>query len=413
MNQLHKRLSLQTVHQVLKQFQEGKLSIKAARDLLEVSKSRLYQLVKKWGDVPAEELSQRSLYERESAGLFSFEAEAFLKEEITFMKKESEVMQGHLNFALLAQLCHQEFDHRFHRQTIREWAIREGLYVPETDPTSKAFRRFEMGGIGALYQHDTSTHLWVPAMKRNTCLILTEDDHSRKVVGGRLVPNDTSWHHLCVARKTIETTGRPAAYYCDNHAIFSPSTEVHAQFSRALRTLDILLKLTGKARPESKGKLEKRNDYFQRRIPYLCERYNVTNLTWGNKILDDEIAYYNERHIHAIIKETPQQRWDRALKEGRCYLRPLPEKAPMDVIFGLHYARSLAKDGTFGFAGRTWTVPNAPRYGKVTVVLRPPTSNAKPHTELIALYKGGSQTFTVPKSQPLRPSAHKLPNHPS
>jgi hypothetical protein len=40
-----------------------------------------------------------------------------------------------------------------------------------------------MGGIGALYQHDTSFHLWVPALKIKTALILTEDDHSRKVVG--------------------------------------------------------------------------------------------------------------------------------------------------------------------------------------------------------------------------------------
>jgi hypothetical protein len=54
-------------------------------------------------------------------------------------------------------------------------------------------------------------------------------------------------------------------------------------------------------------------------------------------------------------------------------------------------------------------IPNAPRYGKVTVVLRPPTSHRKPFTELIVLYKGGSQTFTVPRSQPLWPHHHRLP----
>ncbi|MCB4757053.1 MAG: hypothetical protein LHV69_08535 [Elusimicrobia bacterium] len=412
MGQLHKRLSLQTVWQVVRQFQEKKLSIKVACDLLEVSKSRLYQLEAKWGNVPAAEMGKRSLYERETPLLLAPEVQEFLKKEIRFIKTESKVLQGHLNFAVLAQECHKRFDKRFHRNTLRRWAIREGLFNPAVDPTGKALNRFEMGGIGALFQHDSSIHLWVPFFKFNTVLILTEDDHSRKVVGARLVPNDTSWHHLCVARNTIETHGRPAAYYTDNHMIFSPSTDIHAQFNRALRSLDILLKLTGKAHPEAKGKLEKRNDYFQRRIPYLCERHNITNLTWGNKILDDEVAYYNERHIHAEIKETPQQRWDRALKEGRCYLRPLPDKAPLDVIFGLHYERVLSKCGTFQFCGRTWTVSKAPRYGKVTVVLRPPTSLRKPHTELIVLYKGGSQTFTIPRSQTLKPHHHKLPDSP-
>ena len=84
----------------------------------------------------------------------------------------------------------------------------------------------------------------------------------------------------------------------------------------------------------------------------------------------------------------------------------------MDVIFGIHYERVLSKTGTFQFAGQTWTIPNAPRYGKVTVVLRPPTSNRKPHTELIVLYQGGSQTFVLTKSERLK-TVHKLPELPS
>jgi hypothetical protein len=408
---VHKRLSLQTVYQVIQQFREKKISIKMACGLLEVSKSRLYQLEEKWASVLPVELSKRSLYERETPLTLAKDVQDYVREELRYMKTQSKVMQGHLNFALLSQEADKKFGQRFHRNTLRRWAIREALYNPETDPTGKALNRFEMGGIGALFQHDSSIHLWVPALKIKTVLILTEDDHSRKVVGGRLVPNDTSWHHLCVARKTIETYGRPAAYYTDNHAIFSPSTEIHAQFNRALRTLEILLKLTGAYHPEAKGKLEKRNDYFQRRIPYLCEKYNITNLTWGNKILDDEIAYYNERHIHDEIQETPQQRWDRALKEGRCYLRPIPEKAPMDIVFGIHYERTLNKCREFQFGGRLWKISNAPGYGKVTVVLRPPTSNCKPHTELIVLYKGGSQTFTLGKSETLK-TVHKLPQAP-
>ena len=102
---LHKRLSLQTVTQVIRQFQENKFSIKMACDLLGVSKSRLYQLKEKWGAVPATELMRRSLYERETPLLMAQDAQDFLRQEIRFMKNESKVMQGHFNFALLAHMA--------------------------------------------------------------------------------------------------------------------------------------------------------------------------------------------------------------------------------------------------------------------------------------------------------------------
>jgi transposase InsO family protein len=313
------------------------------------------------------------------------------------MKKESKVMQGHLNFSLLAQECHKEFHRRFHRNTLRRWAVREGLYKPSVDPTTKPFHRFEKGGIGMLFQHDSSIHRWVPALQRNTVLIATIDDHSRKIVGARLVPRDTSWHHLCVVRWTAEIYGRPLAYYTDNHMIFKPDTDTHVQFGRALKALEIELKLTGKAQPQAKGKIEKLFDYLQRRIPYLCEKKNITNLTNANPLLDQEVAYYNHQHLHEGIQEIPNQRWERALKEDRSYLRPLPDNVSLDLLFALHYQRVVSKDGFVQFAGQEWPVPEAPRRAKVTVVLRPPTSSRRPHTELTILYPGGSVQFILPR----------------
>ncbi len=146
--QLHKRLSLQTVVHVIRQFQEKKISIKMACDLLAVSKSRLYQLEAKWGGVLPAELTKRSLYERETPLALAPDAQDFVREELRYMKTQSQVMQGHLNFALLAQEADKKFGIRFNRNTLRRWAIRESLYNPQTDPTGKALNRFEMGGIG-------------------------------------------------------------------------------------------------------------------------------------------------------------------------------------------------------------------------------------------------------------------------
>jgi hypothetical protein len=185
----------------------------------------------------------------------------------------------------------------------------------------------------------------------------------------------------------VETYGRPIAYYTDNHMIFLPGNDLHAQFTRALHALDIDPRLTGKSQPQAKGKVEKRFDYFQRRIPYLCERYRIKNLTAANKLLDEQVAYFNDCHVHAETKETPNQRWKRALQEGRCHLRDLPPKLQLDLIFGLHYDRKLKKDGSFVFVGNRFEIPHGPRYGTLSVVLHPPFGR-RTYTQLSALSKG-------------------------
>jgi hypothetical protein len=347
------------------------------------------------------------LYQRSGRGESRLpqEVQAYLAEELRYIQTEaSKPFRGHYNFAFLAQQCEEKFNQRYQRNTIRRWAMERGYYNPETDTCRKPFIRFETGGIGMLFQHDSSIHVWVPALARKDVLIMTEDDHSRKVVGGVLVPRDTAWHHLCVVRQTVEQYGCPLAYYTDNHSIFAPSSEGHTQFSRALKSLDITLKLAGPRHPQSKGKIEKRFGYFQSRVPYLCERYKVKNLTEANKVLRDCVSFYNERHPHAETGEIPEKRWQKALEAGRAYLHAITEKTARDIVFGLHYERVVDKTGSIDFAGQTWTIPKgAPIRERVTVVLRPPTGLRRPHTEIFILWRGSTLAhFVIPRNAAVR-----------
>lgn len=394
--QLHRRMGWQSIVQIIQGFVKRKISAKVACQWLEISRSRLYELRERWiTSLPQERLNPSWLIQRKASSRFSLEVQTFLKEEFKYIKEQSKFFRGHYNFAVLAQQCAKRFGKRFQRSTIRRWAIRERFYDPKTDSTSKVYVRFEMGAIGYLWQHDSSQHVWLPLTGRYASLILTEDDHSRKVVGGLLVPQESAWHHLCVVRKSIEMYGLPLAYYLDNHSIFKPRTEPQTQFSRALSAVGISLKFTAKAHPQAKGKIEKRFDYFQRRIPYLCERYNITSLTQANKILQEEIAYYNHYHIHAETQETPEKRWQKALEEKRSILKPIPKQLNLDLIFALHYPRAVKGDGTISFAGKFWKVHNGPRHQKVTVVLKPPTSARKPYTEIFVLHKGSTLAHFV------------------
>lgn len=396
MKQLHKRMSWHGVWQILEHWHRGNISAQEAEKWLGISRSRLYTLKTAWLDAwTSDQKNGAWLYKRESfTQRLSSASRSYLEEEMRYLKEESPFFKGHYNFAVLAEQCHRIFGKRYHRNSIRRWAIREGWFDPKTDCTGKARIRFETGAIGILWQHDSSHHVWLPHTRRMSVLILTEDDHSRKVVGGLLVPRDTSWHHLTVARKSIELNRCPLAYYVDNHSIFRAESQEHTQFSRALATVNIELKLTRKANPEAKGKIEKRFDYFQRRLPYLCERHRIRNLTKANELLQEVINNYNTLHIHAETKQTPENRWQQAMKEGRSYLQAIPEKSPLDIIFALHFERAVKKDGTIMFCGKQWNIPHAPIYRNVTVVLRPPIAQ-RPHTELYIMYKGSTLTHLV------------------
>jgi hypothetical protein len=404
MKQLHKRLSAHIAWQVIGEFVAGAINAKRACEWLEVSRSRLYQLRDRWRKTPHTKGAGGWLYQRSNmtARTLPSDVQEFLTGELRYRRETSEYFKGHVNFAMLADECHKRFGHRFHRNTIRRWAIRQSLFDPEKDSTRKAFVRFETGGIGMLFQHDSSFHVWVPRMKQESVLIISVDDHSRKIVGYRLVPRDTAWHHLCVMRQTIETYGCPLAYYTDNAALFHPESEPFTQIGRALNSVGVALKFTGKAHPEAKGKVEKRFDYLQRRIPFLCERHNVTNLTDANNVVKEVIEHFNEYHIHAETNEPPNRRWRKALDEGRHYLHSIPEKTPLDIVFALHYKREFRKDGRINFGGLQWEIPKAPGQGEATVVMRPPTSNRRPHTELFVLYKGSTLAhFILSKGQRL------------
>jgi hypothetical protein len=399
MKQLHKRISWQVVWQAMEFLCSKRISVEAVCRWLEIKRSRLYELKKRWLNVRSQGSKQGSwVYQREVfANRLPSEVRGFLEEELRYLKHESPYFKGHFNFAVLAEQCQKVFGKRYHRNSIRRWAIREGFYDPKTDTTGKACIRFETGAIGMLWQHDSSHHVWLPYTRRQDVLILTEDDHSRKIVGALLVLQDTAWNHLIVVRNSIETYGCPAAYYCDNHSIFRPDTSEHTQFTRALASVNTAVKFTAKSHPEAKGKIEKRFDYIQRRIPLFCERYRITSIPKANEVLKEVVYDYNNLHVHDETKEIPEKRWQKAVQERRSFLQPIPEKIPLDIVFGLHYERTVKKDGTISFYGKDWKIPKAPIYCKVTVVFRHPVVRHA-FTEMYVLYKGSTLAhFVMPK----------------
>jgi len=376
MEQIHNRLPLEFVEQVLEAFHHQQIPEAKACELLDVKRVHLYRLRKRWFDSHRRS-EDFQLYGRRESNFHHFdeEVEAFLHQQLHWIRYEADNFRGKFNFAHLAELASLKFKFKFkfkrpfHRNSIRRFAIRHGYYHQTAEEKRKPYCRFEMPQVGMLFQHDSSNHCWMPALggEHRQDLIITKDDHSRMIVGASLVERETAFDHLSLARQTMVNFGRPLAYYVDRDSLYyfggfdgtfiknsKSSEEASIQFLRALKALDVGLIYANT--PQAKGKVEKQFNYLQWRVPMLCEQYKVVDPKDANKILVDVIGYYNEQRVHSETKEIPSVRWKRAIGEGRSSLRPLEEETDLDRVFALQYIRTVRKDSTIQFLSRSWKV---------------------------------------------------------
>lgn len=391
--QIHKRLSKEFVAEVLEAFNEKRITEELACELLGIKRARLYRMRKNWLRC-ARRGEEFRLWNRQRSQFHRFpkEIQAWLHQELYYIRNEADIYRGRFNFAFLVELAQKEFGRSFDRSVLRRFALRHGYYHALPEEKSKLCTRFETSGPGVLFQHDSSHHLWVPLAKKRHRLILTEDDYSRKVLGGRIVEVETTWEHFVLTRAVIEHYGRPLSYYVDNHSIFryvgytsrhysylKGPDEGEIQFKRALSCLGIGLIYTGKGEAQAKGKIEKRFDYLQRRLPYLCEKHKITRAKDAQSILVDLLDYYNDCRVHQETKEIPSKRWEDGIKQGKAKLKPLDGPLDLDEIFSLHETRRVRKDGTVTFRGKQYRVGRFAN-DDVTVCLIP--------NEKIMVYKG-------------------------
>lgn len=193
----------------------------------------------------------------------------FLHKELTYLSEKAYYYKNKFNFAFISEKVQRNFNIIIHRNTIKRFAIKHRYYEQTTKEIPKPCIRFEMDSIGALFQNDTSRHVWLPNSGKYHDLILTKDDHSRLTVGFALLNVESAWEHLFLTSKTMQIYGIPLAYYVDRHSIFKfnygsecihytrriSEEEGKVQFKRALNSLNVTVLYAHNAK--SKDKIEK------------------------------------------------------------------------------------------------------------------------------------------------------------
>jgi hypothetical protein len=373
MDQIHKRFSVEQVKFLLQGYTQGTLGRTEVEEMLQINKTRFFALLKEYRRDPA---GFSITYERKTPARLSGEVEAAMAKELL---REKELVENpelpitSYNYSAIQDRLEKN-GFTVSATTITKRAKELDCYLPR--PKKKAHdRQVVTTAIGALVQHDASTHLWSPFAKEKWTLITPLDDYSRKLLYANFVEQETSWAHIQAAQAVMKTYGLPLSYYVDNLRVFRfvqnrdslwrkhvlVTDDIDPQWRQVMRLMGV--DVTYALSPQAKGKIERPYRWLQDRIVRTCALENLTTLEEVRGVLRDEVDRYNNHQVHSTTGEIPSLRFEYARKSGTSLFRPFslpkPYTSPKDV-FCLRETRILDGYGLISLFNHKIDVPNVP-----------------------------------------------------
>ena len=246
--------------------------------------------------------------------------------------------------------------------------------------------------IGALIQHDGSTHRWSPFSEEKWTLITSIDDYSRMLLFADFFPGETTWAHIQATQAVVERFGLPLRYYVDSLRVFRfvqgpdsfwrthvlQTDDVDTQWGKMMEVLgvDVVYALS----PQAKGKVERPYRWLQDRIIRTCALEGIAGLDEARIVLREELDRYtipargNHHQVHSTTREIPALRFAQAAATGNTLFRPFSLSQPYtspDDVFCLRKGRTINPYGRISLFGHDIRVANVPLREQVEVHMVP------------------------------------------
>ena len=384
MSQIHKQFTDDQVKVLLKGYCQGQLNRAEVQEVLGIGKSQFFKLVKAYREDPD---GFTVTYQRKSSGKLSAKVEAEIEQAL--LREKAIVEDPDLPIS------------GYNYTALRDRLLVKGVQVSVPTIISRAKqldchrprrkrkvhdREVLTAAIGALIQHDASTHLWSPYAQEKWVLITSIDDYSRKLLFADFVLRETTWAHIQAAQALIQKYGLPVRYYVDSLRVFRfvqgrdsfwrkhvlETDDVDTQWRKMMRVagVDVNYALS----PQAKGKIERPYRWLQDRIVRSCAYENLSALNDVRSVLKSEVLRYNNLHVHSTTGEIPNVRFEKAKREGNSLFRqfvvPDPYSSPQDV-FCLREKRMINGYRRISLFNHAIEVPNVPLREVVDVHLVP------------------------------------------
>jgi len=384
MEQIHKRFTAEQVKVLLKGYCRGTLDRPAVEEILGVSKTRFFALLRQYRLEP-ENFS--IIYQRDTPTRLSASVEEEIERELMLDKRLIEDPTLPIT--------------TYNYSAIRDRLIKRGITVSlstiidrakdlncyQPHPAKQAHdREVVTTAIGALVQHDASHHRWSPYANERWVLITSLDDFSRKILYADLFEQETTWAHIKAAETLMRNYGIPLRYYVDSLRVFRfvqgrdsfwrrhilQTDEADPQWRQVMKTLgvDVSYALS----PQAKGKVERPYRWLQDRIVRTCAIEKLTVIEEVRAVLREELDRYNNHQVHSTTGEIPSICFDRAKGEGNSLFRPFALPKPYTSakdVFCLREKRMVNGYRKISLFNHEIPVPHVPLREEVEVHLTP------------------------------------------
>lgn len=384
MSQIHKRFTDDQVKMLFKGYCQKQFSRADVQDMLKIGKSRFFEMLKSYRQDPEAFTitCQRSTNKKLSTEVEA-EIEKALLQEKAMVEDPDLPISGYNYTALRDRLLAKGI--KVSTTTIISRAKQLDCHKPRRKRKAHD-REVLTAAIGALVQHDASTHMWSPFADEKWVLITSIDDYSRKLLFADFFAKETTWAHIQAVQALIRQHGLPVRYYVDSLRVFRfvqgrdsfwrkhvlETDEVDTQWRKMMRMLGIDVSYA--LSPQAKGKVERPYRWLQDRIVRTCAYENLSKLEEVRSVLRAEVHRYNNQHVHSTTGEIPNIRFGKAKQAGnnlfRQFTLPKPYSSSQDV-FCLREKRSIDGYRRISLFKHTIEVPNVPLREEVDVHLIP------------------------------------------
>lgn len=334
--QLGARLAPELVRDTLQRFSEGLISADEAGEILELGRTRLYELRTAFLAAKGQEKVAEwcpGLSGGNHCPPWPKQVTAFLQEALA-----PGLGADRFTYAFAASEIMRRFKFAVDRGQVRAWAIANGMAVIAPSKRVEAHgRRWQRHRIGELFQLDATPDYFLGQGQPKLTLINMLDDCSRLQIGCKLYYNESLLSYIDFFGETLLRAGLPQQIYVDNAGFFrSTLKDALTQLGERLRLYGVSFRYA--TSPQSKGKVERVHQVWQSRLHsyFRLAKLDIkTPLNCLNDHVQQLVDYRNRHETHREINEIPQNAWDRALAEGRSCLRAVPHDGWWPIVWSL------------------------------------------------------------------------------
>ena len=303
--------------QVLNEVNRGKLSVKQAAILMEVSLRHAKRLLAGYRQAGVRALAHGN------RGRLPFNTlDVTIREQVVELAK---IKYRGFNQQHLSEKLNEQEGIPISRSTVRRVLLEQGIASPRQRRAPKhRSRRERYPRSGMLLQTDGSPHDWLEGRGPPLCLIGAIDDATSEVPYAFFQPQENTAGYIRMLRAITISQGIPLALYHDRHSIFevnkgkTPTLEEQlagkrpqTQLSRILAELGIN-SISAKS-PQAKGRVERLWQTFQDRLVSELRLAGAATEQEANQVLKEFLPDYNRRFMV------------QAKEPGSAYRQPKPD----------------------------------------------------------------------------------------